>query len=419
MLTDTALKALKPRQKPYKKSDGQGLFVIVRPDGALWWRFKYRFDSREKLISFGTYPDTTLKLARRKRDDARKLLAANVDPSAKRQAEKLARSDSFGAIGREWLGLQKAKLAPVTVDKAEWILEDLLFPRLESKPIASITAQELLAVLRKIEERGNHDTAHRARQRAGQVLRYAIATGRAERDVTADLRGALAPVVTVNRAAITDPSRIGELLRAIDAYQGQPTVMAALKLAPLLFVRPGELRAAVWSEIDLDAAEWRIAAERTKMRETHVVPLATQALSILEELHQLTGRGRLVFPGLRSHDRPISENTLNSALRRLDFTTDEMSSHGFRALASTRLNELGFAPDLIERQLGHAERNKVRAAYNRAERLAERRSMMQFWADYLDGLRRKATNGRDGHGAVNDSSPANHATSDSGVPQRA
>lgn len=386
MLTDATIRNAAPRDKPYKLMDERGLYMLVQPNGALWWRFRYRYEAREKLISLGIYPDTSLKLAREKRDEARRSLAAGIDPSARRQAEKLSRADTFGAIGREWLEMQRAKLAPATFAKAEWILEDLLFPRLETKPISSITAQEVLAVLRRIESRGKHETAHRARQRAGQVFRYAVATGRAERDVTGDLRGALAPVVTKNRAAITEPRRIGQLLRAIDTYDGQDTTRAALKLAPLLFVRPGELRGAKWSEFDLANAEWRIAAERYKMREQHIIPLSTQALEILERLHEITGHGTLVFPGLRSRLRPISENTLNSALRRLDFSKDEMSPHGFRALASTCLNELGFNTDVIERQLGHAERNKVRAAYNRAERLAERRTMMQAWGDYLDGL---------------------------------
>lgn len=387
MLTDKALKALRPRERPYKRADERGLYVIVRPDGAVWWRFRYSYTGREKLLSLGTYPDTSLKRAREKRDDARRELAAGLDPSAKRQAEKLAHADTFGAISRELLELLRKKLAPATFAKAEWILDDILLPRLENRPIREITAQELLGVFRRVESRGKHETAHRARQRASQVFRYAIATSRAERDPTADLRGALAAVTTTNRAAITEPRRIGELLRAIDTYQGQPAVMAALKLAPLLFVRPGELRGAAWSEFDLKAAEWRIAAERTKMREPHLVPLSTQAIAILEDLHAVTGRGRLLFPGLRSRERPISENTLNGALRRLDFDKDEMTAHGFRALASTRLNELGFAPDVIERQLAHAERNKVRAAYNRAERLEERRKMMQSWGDYLDGLK--------------------------------
>jgi integrase len=386
MLTPKALEALKPAPKPYKRSDERGLYVIVRPDGARWWRFKYRYGGREKLLSLGTYPDVSLKRAREKRDDARRALDRGVDPSAQRQTEKVSRAQTFEAIAREWLALQK-QLAAATLEKARWMLEDLVFPTLGGRAIREITPVDVLDVLRTIEARGKHETAHRTRQRIGQVFRFAVATNRAERDLTADLRGALSPAVTKSRAAITEPRRIGELLRAIDAYQGQPTVQAALKLAPLLFVRPGELRGAAWTELDLEAAEWRIAAERNKMREIHIVPLATQAVAIFEDVHKLTGRGRLVFPSLTSRERPISENAVTAALRRMGYSGNEMTWHGFRALASTRLNELGFPPDVIERQLQHAERNKVRAAYNRAERLDERRKMMQAWADYLDGLR--------------------------------
>jgi integrase len=387
MLTDTEIRQAKAAVAPFKLVDGAGLYLLVNPNGSRWWRFRYRFEGREKQISLGTYPDTSLKLAREKRDNARAELAAGINPSAKRQATKLARADTFGAIAREWLEQQRKKLAATTFAKAKWVLEDLLFPRLEKRPITSITPQELLGVLRLTEARGKHETAHRARQRAGQVFRYAVATGRADRDIAADLRGALAPVVTENRAAITDPRRIGQLLRAIDGYQGQPTVMAALKLAPLLFVRPGELRGAEWTELDLEGAEWRIGAERNKMREEHIVPLPTQAVAIFERLHAITGRGRLAFPSLTSRERPISENSVTAALRRMGYAGDEMTWHGFRALASTRLNEIGFAPDVIERQLQHQERNKVRAAYNRSQLLDERRKMMQAWADYLDGLR--------------------------------
>ena len=387
MLTDKGLKALKPREKPYKKTDEKGLYVIVRPDGALWWRFKYRHGGREKLISLGTYPDISLKRAREKRDGARSLLADEIDPSENRQAKKRAMADTFEGIAREWLGLQKAKLAPATYSKATWTLETLLFPSLGKRPISDISPPDLLKVLRRIEARGVHETVHRAKQRCSQVFRFAIATGRADRDITADLKGALAPVVTKNFAAITDPRRVGGLLRAIDGYQGQPSTTYALKLAPLVFVRPGELRAADWDEFDLRASEWRIVAERTKMREQHIVPLSTQAITLLRELQLIMGSDGYLFPSLRTRERPISENTLNAALRRLGYSKDEMTPHGFRAMASTLLNEQGFSPDVIELQLAHAERNKVRAAYNRAERMAERRKMMQAWSDYLDVLR--------------------------------
>lgn len=384
-LSEQKLRNAKPEQKPYKLFDERGLFVIVRPDGAKWWRLKYRLGGVEKGLSLGIYPDTSLKLAREKRDEARKLIAAGVDPSAKRQAERVSLADTFEAIAREWLA--KQPFTAKTLAKAEWTFNDLIFPYLGSRPIATITAPDVLAVVRRLEFRGKLETAHRTKQRIGQVLRYAIATGRAERDVTADLRGALAPVVVTNHAAVTEPAKIGELLRAIDGYRGQPATEAALKLAPLVFVRPGELRAAAWSEFDLDAAEWRIPASRMKMKEAHIVPLSAQAIAILRDLQPVTGPDGYVFPGLRDPNRPMSENAITAALRRMGYTGDEMTWHGFRSLASTALNEQGFAPDVIELQLAHKERNKVRAAYNRAQRLAERRQMMQAWANYLDGLK--------------------------------
>ena len=387
MLTETQIKNAKAGDKPRKLFDGEGLFLLIHPNGGKWWRFKYRIDGKEKSLSFGVYPDVPLKRARELRDEARALVAAHADPSIKRQNEKTTKAITFELVAREWLELQTEKLAPITLAKARWMLETFIFPKLGSRPVAEISAPDLLDVLREIEARGTHETAHRTKQRCGQVFRYAIATRRATRDVTQDLRGALAPVVTTNHAAITEPRRIAELLRAIEGYAGQPITQAALKLAPLVFVRPGELRAAEWSEFDLDRAEWRITPERTKLRRAHVVPLAKQAVSILKDLAPLTGDGRYVFPSLRSPSRPMSENTTNAALRRLGYTTEQMTSHGFRALASTCLNEQGFAPDVIELQLAHKERNKVRAAYNRAERLQERRAMMQAWADYLDSLR--------------------------------
>jgi integrase len=394
-LNDTAIRQAKPGSRPIKLFDGGGMFLLLSPSGSRWWRFKYRVDGSEKLLSLGVYPDVSLKLARERRDEARRLLATGVDPCAKRQAEKLSRADTFEAIAREWLALQakpdarnkRPALAAATLDKAVWMFEKLMFPYLGARPISKITVPELLKVLRRIEVRGKHETCHRTKQRCGQVFRYAIATGRAERDITADLRGALAPIVSRNRAAITDPNRIGELLRAIDGYRGQRTTEFALKLAPLVFVRPLELRAAEWSEFDLNRAEWRISAERMKMGEEHVVPLSRQALEILRDVQPLTGDGRYVFPSLRSHSRPMSNNAITAALRRMGYGSDEMTWHGFRSLASTCLNEQGWHPDLIELQLAHADRNKVRAAYNRAQRLQERRRMMQTWADYLDGLR--------------------------------
>ncbi len=388
-LTELAVKSARPKDKPYKLFDERGLYLLVERSGGRLWRFKYSVAGREKLISLGNYPDVPLKRAREKRDEARRLVADGIDPSAKRQAEKAAQVDTFEAIGREWMEMQRKRLTPRTFERNLRFLEEFLYPYLGRSPIATIRAPELLAVLKRVERRGFHETAHRVRAIAGCVFRYGIATGRAERDLSADLRGALAPVVTKNRAAITDPLRIGDLLRAIDAYRGQPTTEAALKLAPLTFVRPGELRGAEWKEFDLDKEEpeWRIPSTRMKMRDEHIVPLSRQAVAILREIEPLTGGGRYVFPSLRGGHRPISENTVNVALRNMGYSGQEMTGHGFRAMASTCLNERGVAPDLIELQLAHAERDEVRAAYNRSKRLADRRKMMQEWADYLDELR--------------------------------
>jgi len=340
------------------------------------------------MVSLGTYPATSLKAARAKRGSLRSALEAGRDPAAERRAERDSRSNTFESIAREWLAKQPFALK--TMKKAVWTFEDLLFPYIGARPVSALTVPELLGVFRRLERRGKHETAHRAKQRVGQVVRYAIASGRAERDPTADLRGALAPVTVTNRAAITDPREVAQLLRALHGYRGHPVVEAALKLAPLVFVRPGELRAAEWTEIDLDAAEWRIAAQRMKMRQQHLVPLADQAVAILRDIRPLTGRGRYVFPSPRSAERPLSDNAITAALRRMGYTGDQMSWHGFRAMASTLLNETRYPPDVIELQLAHQERNEVRAAYNRAQRLDERRKMMQAWADYLDGLRTDA-----------------------------
>lgn len=389
MLTETAIRNAKATEKPAKLFDGGGLYLLVKPQGSRLWRLKYRIQGREKLLAVGNYPEVSLKRAREKRDEARRLLADGIDPSAQRKTEKLVRTETFASLAAEWLDLQRKRLSQSSIEKAEWMFNDLLNPFLGAKPIATITAPEILTALRKVEARGKHETAHRLRQRCGQVFRFAVATGRALRDPTVDLRGALAPIVSSHRAAITEPKGIGELLRSIDEYDGQPATAAALKLAPLLFVRPGELRAAEWSEFSLEGKEpeWRIPAERMKMREAHLVPLSRQAVAVLRELQAHSGAGRYLFPSLRTSARPISDNTVNAALRRLGYTKEQMTGHGFRAMASTCLNEQGWHPDLIELQLAHAERNKVRAAYNRAERLGERRKMMQAWADYLDGLR--------------------------------
>jgi integrase len=340
----------------------------------------------EKLLTLGAHPDVSLKRAREKRDEARKLVADEVDPSTKRQAERTAQANTFEAIGGEWLNLQRAKLAAETVSILEARL-NTLYPYLGGRAISAITVPELLGVLLRIEARGKNETAHRVRSLASRIWRYVVATGRADRDITMDLRGAVALVKARNSAAIIEPARVGELLRAIHGYQGHGVVTAfALKLAPLVFVRPAELRAAEWSEFDLDVAEWRIPAIRMKIGEQHIVPLSRQAVEILRELHPLTNRGRYVFPSLLTRDRPMSEITVNAALRRLGYEGNEQTGHGFRSMASTLLNERGFPPDVIELQLAHVERNKVRAAYTRRSAW-ERRNMMQWWSDYLDGLR--------------------------------
>ncbi len=389
MLSEARIRASRPKERPYKVFDERGLFMLVTPTGGRLWRFRYRLGGVEKLLTLGAYPDVPLKRAREKRDDARKLVADGVDPSAKRQAERTARADTFEAIATEWLNLQRTRLVAETIGILEARLKSYLYPYLGSRPISAVTAQELLGALRRVEARGKHETAHRVRSLAGRIFRYAVATGRAERDVATDLRDALAPVKARNFAAILEPVRVGELLRAIHGYQGSVVTGLALKLAPLVFVRPGELRAAEWAEFDLEGAEWRIPASKMKMGEQHIVPLSRQATEILRDLHPLTGRGRYVFPSLLTRDRPMSENTINAALRRLGYDGSEQTGHGFRSMASTLLNEQGFPPDVIELQLAHAERNKVRAAYNKAQRLGERREMMQAWADYLEQLRER------------------------------
>lgn len=389
-LSDTSVRNAKPEPKPYKLSDERGMFLLVNPSGSKWWRLKYRIDGKEKLLSLGVYPDVSLKVARARRDEARKLIADGIDPSLTRQVQKAAKTEraanSFEAVAREWFAKFSPEWAISHSSKILRRMEKDMFPWIGARPIADITARELLAVLRRMEGRGAVETAHRARQTCGQVFRYAIATGRADRDVAADLRGALQPAIATHHASITEPKAIGALLRDLAAYQGAPVTKAALQLAPLVFLRPGELRRAEWAEIDLDGAEWRIAAAKMKARVQHIVPLSKQAVRILRELHPLTGEGRNVFPGVRTNDRPMSENTVNAALRRLGYTNDEMTGHGFRSMASTLLNENGWNRDAIERQLAHGERDAVRAAYNYAEFLPERRKMMQWWADYLTNL---------------------------------
>lgn len=391
MLTESTIRAARPKDRPYKLSDGRGLHLVVDPRGGRYWRLRYRYRGKEQMLSLGVFPDVPLKLARERREETRRLVASGTDPSAARKAEKAVRADTLEVVAEDYFAKQAKAVEPVTLQAAKERLAKWVLPALGKTPIASITAPDLLACLRRIEAGGKHETAHRVKGIFSRIARYAISAGlgHLQHDVSADLRGAIAPKVTENHAAITDPAKVGALLRAIDAFQGQPATVAALKLAPLLFVRPGELRAARWCEFDLDSEEptWRITAERMKMREEHIVPLSSQALAILRDLYALTGTGELCFPGLRSRSRPMSENTITAALRRMGYGSDEQSGHGFRSMASTLLNEQGFPPDVIELQLAHAERNKVRAAYNKAKRIAERRMMMQAWADYLDGLK--------------------------------
>ena len=388
MLTDTAVRNAKPREKPYKLTDGGGLYVIVNPNGSRWWRFRYRVEGREKLISLGVYPETSLREARERRDDAKKLHKSGVDPSVRRQIEQRVTAETFEAIAREWFAKFSVNWAPSHSEKVIRRIELDLFPWIGARPIQEITAPELLTCLRRIEERGALDTAHRAHQNCGQVFRYAVATGRAERDPSADLRGALPPVKAGHFASITEPAKVAALLRSIDSYDGSVITRTALRLAPLVFVRPGELRHAEWAEINFQTAEWRIPAEKMKARVLHIVPLSHQALALFTELRPMTEKwSRYVFPAAVTRTRPMSENTINSALRRMGYTSADMTGHGFRSMASTLLNEQGWNRDAIERQLAHGERDPVRAAYNYAEHLPERRRMMQAWADYLDGLR--------------------------------
>lgn len=392
-LTDAAIRTAKPGEKPYKLADERGLFLLVNPNGAKWWRLKFRVEGKEKALSLGTYPDTSLKEARSKRDEARKQLAEGIDPSQQRKAIKAARegvtANSFEVICREWLENKRSNIEEAQYKKALARLEKDVFPWMGSRPIAEITAPEVLAVLRRIDARGARYTAHKAKSEISQCFRYAIATGRAERDPCPDLRGAIPAPKTENRPAITDPKAAGELLRAIDGFKGTFVVRCALLLAPLLFVRPGELRKANWDGFDLDKGEWRYFINKTKTE--HLVPLASQAVAILRELHALTGHGSYVFPG-RDPKRPMSDAAVNAALRRMGYDTKtEITGHGFRAMARTILHEeLHIKPEVIEHQLAHQVADALGTAYNRTKFLKERKIMMQQWASYLDNLKEGA-----------------------------
>lgn len=422
-LTDTALRTRKPGPKPIKMTDGGGLYLLLNSNGSRWWRLDYRFGGKRKTLSMGTYPDTGLADARAKREAARRLLAAGVDPGVQRKAAKAAgqerAANSFEVLAREWLAVRAHEWTPRQHDKERDRLQNHALPWIGKLPMAGLGVAEIRPLIDRIAKRGHLEQAHRLRFQLSRIFQYAVATERATRDPAADLKAVLPSRRKQNYPTITDPTRVGELLRAIDGFAGTFSTACALKLAPLLFVRPGELRAAEWSEFDLENAnspQWVIPAPRRKLRRAdkenpstppHIVPLSKQALSIIDELRPLTGDGRYLFPGARSAGRPMSDNTINAALRRIGYDKETMTGHGFRHMATTLLNELGFNPDAIERQMSHKEPG-VRGVYNKAEQLPERRKMMQAWANYLDGLRedsakvipirRKTTNKFGGHG---------------------
>ena len=391
-LTDLAVKNAKPIDKTRRLYDAGGLYLEVSPVGSKLWRFKYRYDRREKRLSFGKYPDVSLKDARAKRDEARRLLADDVDQGEHKKAVKAARlasaASNFEAVGREWFERMMADKAPSHKDKIIARLENDLFPWLGRRPIADITAPEILACLRRIEARGARDTAHRALQNCSAVFRYAVATGKAQSDPAVHLRGALPPARPGHFAAVTDPDQVGPLLRKMHAVNATFPVKCALRLAPYLFCRPVELRTMRWTEVNLDAAEWRYIVGKTQT--PHLVPLATQVVAILRELQPMTARWDYVFPGRHDKQRPMSSNTVNVALKRAGISTrDEQTGHGFRAMARTILHErLGIRPEIIEHQLAHSVPDALGTAYNRTKFLDERRKMMQEWADYLDELRK-------------------------------
>jgi integrase len=394
-LTDTAVRNAKPREKPYKLGDSLGLFLLVQPSGGKLWRMKYRIDGREKKLGIGTYPEVGLAEARERRDEARKMMAVGKDPSREKQQArhqaKAAAANTFGEIAQEYIDKRRREgLATSTADKSEYYISRL-GPAFARLPISSITAPEILTVLRRIEATGNYETARRVLQLSSRVFRYAVATARLTSDPSRDLRGALTAPTPKHYGAIVEPNKVGELLRAIHGYEGHLLTKLAMQLSAHVFVRPGELRKAEWSEIDLDGSIWTIPAQKMKMRKAHTLPLSRQAVDVLRAVHAITGPSGYVFPCIRTRSRPMSENTVNAGLRRLGFTGDEMTAHGFRAMASTLLNESGkWHPDAIERALAHGDSDKVRAAYHRGAHWKERVEMAQWWSDYLDQLRKGA-----------------------------
>jgi integrase len=390
-LSDAKARNAKPKTKPYKIADGEGLFLLITPSGSKYWRMRYFFAGKEKLLALGVYPQVTLADARERRAQARKVLAAGNDPGeVKKEAKRvtiLKSSNSLEVVAREWFEKQSHKWASATADAKRIRLEKHILPKLGARPIADITAPEVLSMLRVVEEKGTLDTAHRVMQMCGQIFMYAIATGRAERNPVPDLRGALKPSTIKHRSYLKE-SELTLYLKKLTAFDGHPQTMLALRFLLLTFVRTIELRAAQWTEIDWDKAEWRIPAERMKMRELHIVPLSRQAIAVLRKLQNYSGNREYVFPNQHNPTRFMSENTILYALYRMGYHS-RATGHGFRSTASTILNENDFPPDVIERQLAHSERDKVRAAYNHAQYLPERRKMMQWWADYLDEVAEK------------------------------
>jgi len=392
VLSDAKIRAIRPKTKPFKQSDFDGLYLLINPSGSKLWRFKYRWHGKEKLLALGKYPDVSLAQARRLRDEARGQVASGDDPAALRKAQKqkhaTEQNDTFSNLAAELLDKKRKEgRAPATLAKTEWF-HRLLNVDIGAMPISQITARDVLVPLRKVEAKGNHESAIRMRSAAGAVFRYAIALGKAENDPTFGLKDALIRPKTTHRAAITDPEAAGELMRAIAGFSGQRTTRIALELLSITALRPGELRLAEWEEVDEDGALWTIPAHRAKMRRPHVVPLPHQALGLLQELKALTGWGRLMFPSVRSSQRSMSDNTLNAALRRMGYSKEDMTAHGFRALFSTLANESGlWHPDAIERALAHVEKNEIRRAYARGQHWDERVKLAQWWADTLDHLR--------------------------------
>lgn len=390
-LVDIVVKNAKPKDKPYKLSDAESLYLFVSATGK-YWRYDYSYLGKRKTLALGVYPTISLAEARDGRNAAKKLLANGIDPSqskiSKRKEAIRNAAITFEVVAREWHEKNATKWSPKNTARTLSLLERNIFPFIGRLPISDVKPSDLLAAIQRIEKKGNIQTAHRAMMNCGQIFRYAMATDRAHRDITFVLRGSLTPIVETHHASITDPKKIGTLLRQMDGYDGLFITKCALRLAPLFFVRPGELRHAEWTEFDFHSAEWKIPASKMKMGSAHIVPLSSQALKILTELKEHTGHVRYLFPSVRTPDRPISDNTVNAALRRLGYEKTEMTGHGFRSMASTILHEQGWPHDAIERQLAHAERNKVTAAYNYADYLPKRKEMMQSWADYLDALKR-------------------------------